>query len=532
MARLRERLFMGKVQTALEVCALVEYLFRDSKDLAWREFRMDHLYAGFLLLCVAMSIWLGINAYTSRFIATEEKEKKIPDHIAHRYEVPYSGKESWLENAENCYLIANLLHQTRAVLALIAFVLLVVHKPFRDFITGTFLPGLGWQFDGIEVALCAVAITISSQAVMLSLFTQFGLKHSPNLSTWSLVYIPCQLVSFFAPLYAINHSLKLQDSPSCAFFLGAEFTCLLMKFHAFSMTYCLYLNREGAGCRKTRSAIGTSLEYFHFLLCPSLLYDGEKTPRIPVNLFKAFRELFYAVFFFLIVAYLNQYLLFPVVMQSERNALGSLTEYAVLSNCIKMAIPVTLFVEIAKYSFWYCTLHFFAFLSGFGYRDHLKGEAYSKTMSEYFRKWSSPIHDFLFRHFFCDVQIVLKLRNRHLKSVVTFFVSSILHEYFHFIALYKQCPSRVLFSLKYYFGKSVPVCSKYSPASSFVLSLVGLFLMLEKVSQLKQWPKAVFIFLPFMSLPLFYQVICETGFPFEPLEAQNMGQGHNASSTY
>lgn len=201
---------------------------------------------------------------------------------------------------------------------------------------------------------------------------------------------------------------------------------LLMKMHSYIRTKLESAWREGEAPSLDFKA------YTIFLLTPSLVYEPgvPRTKRIRWG---------YVVekVFSTVLAIATLYIIVVTHIQPRLEEAG--TENPILS-VMNLLFPFLTCYLITWFIIFECICNGFAEVTFFADREFYSDWWNSSTFDEFARKWNKPVHEFLRRHVYLDVQQCYHVSKRN-ATLLTFSLSSILHEcvfviIFHTVKMY------------------------------------------------------------------------------------------------
>ena len=99
----------------------------------------------------------------------------------------------------------------------------------------------------------------------------------------------------------------------------------------------------------------------------------------------------------------------------------------ILSDTLHMSVPAAYLWLMFFYSFFHSYMNFWGELTYFADRRFYHDWWNAGDLSEYWRKWNHPIHNFLIRHIYYPLR--RRKVNKPLALLITFLVSAIFHEY-------------------------------------------------------------------------------------------------------
>lgn len=197
--------------------------------------------------------------------------------------------------------------------------------------------------------------------------------------------------------------------PMSAFGLLVAAIVLVMKLISFATTNKDLRNRFlRPHLKQTRVKVpgGEGLRYpqninpgnlYYFLAAPTLCYQMEypRTPHIRWSYLASLTLRW--VFLNLLILFMVEQYLVPAI----KNSIEPLTQMQfghVLERLLKLSIPNLYIWLLFFYSFFHCWLNMLAEVLRFGDREFYQDWWNSTTLSEYWRTWNRPVHQWLLRH--------------------------------------------------------------------------------------------------------------------------------------
>jgi len=278
-------------------------------------------------------------------------------------------------------------------------------------------------FDRPEIFV-ALAILISSSFVVVAIQKcVIACKLSARLAfmlhfLWMLTFFSLSNVTLIV--------MKWPFVPTGTFLM--ELMILCMKMHSY-----LWVNRRlhfdpdsvyhkpPSGSLPVNYPDNVSVKNFaFFLLAPTLVYElsypRTKKIRISYILGKMFS-------FATVVAFFH--VLFEMFITPKLNN----TEIGSLEVIADLILPFLLCDLLLFYLLFDVICNAFAELTRFADRNFYDDWWNSTTFEEYARRWNKPVHEWLLRHVYLYAIDAFRT-SRFTASIITFFISSVLHEYF------------------------------------------------------------------------------------------------------
>ncbi|ODQ82481.1 hypothetical protein BABINDRAFT_159062 [Babjeviella inositovora NRRL Y-12698] len=178
--------------------------------------------------------------------------------------------------------------------------------------------------------------------------------------------------------------------------------------------------------------------FFHYTMFPTVVYSIEY-PRTEKIRWKYVGEKLLAIFglIFMMITLAESWM-YPIVLRAMALKAVPFAEkvssYPML--LLDMMAPFLLMYLLVWYLIWDAILNCIAELTRFGNRNFYNAWWNSTDWSEFARDWNVPVHKFLLRHVYHSSILALKL-NRLQATIVTFLLSSLLHESTMFVIFHK-----------------------------------------------------------------------------------------------
>lgn len=101
--------------------------------------------------------------------------------------------------------------------------------------------------------------------------------------------------------------------------------------------------------------------------------------------------------------------------------------YKIFSELLRMSVPTAYCWLTLFYGIFHSFMNLFAELTYFADRRFYSDWWNAGSLSEYWRKWNHPIHNFLIRHVYYPSR--RRKINKEVALLITFLISAIAHEY-------------------------------------------------------------------------------------------------------
>ncbi|KAH3757318.1 Sterol O-acyltransferase [Pelomyxa schiedti] len=168
----------------------------------------------------------------------------------------------------------------------------------------------------------------------------------------------------------------------------------------------------------------TFWQYFEFLLFPTLIYQPSypRTDRIDWRYF--IQQIFLCIGAMTVLYFLCTEVIAPVLEQA--------TATPAVESVIKLLLPFLIGYLLIWFLVFDTILSGFAEISRFQPRQFYLDWWNSTTVSEYNRKWNRPVHEWLMKYVYIEIQKNWST-SKITAGLCTFFVSAIAHELFFIV---------------------------------------------------------------------------------------------------
>jgi len=171
----------------------------------------------------------------------------------------------------------------------------------------------------------------------------------------------------------------------------------------------------------------TLTNLYYFIMAPTLIYQMNYPRTKKIRWYWLIGKIGQLGFFSILLVILVEQFIMPTIKNTISYHLVKGTDIPYLfARLLKLAIPSLLVWLIMFYTFFHLYLNILGEILRFGDRQFYRDWWNSTTLSEYWRKWNIPVHNWLVRH----VYFPLRRRgySRELGSLVIFVISAFFHE--------------------------------------------------------------------------------------------------------
>lgn len=116
----------------------------------------------------------------------------------------------------------------------------------------------------------------------------------------------------------------------------------------------------------------------------------------------------------------------PIAREAEEGLIKG-DKVQILLDTLRMSVPAAYVWLALFYGFFHAFMNIMGEISYFADRRFYSDWWNAGNLSEYWRKWNFPIHNFLIRHVYYPLR--RRKVNKPLSLLTTFMVSAIAHEY-------------------------------------------------------------------------------------------------------
>jgi diacylglycerol O-acyltransferase-1 len=211
---------------------------------------------------------------------------------------------------------------------------------------------------------------------------------------------------FFVVLFVIQYN---NVDPMSAFALLAAAISLIMKLISYAA-----VNKDLRSQARSRKQLtnqvripgAMGLRYpenitignlYYFIAAPTLCYQMEYPRTSHIRWGHLAALALRSLFLNLLILFMVEQYLVPIV----KNSIEPLTQMHfghLLERLLKLSIPNLYIWLLFFYSFFHCWLNMLAEVLRFGDREFYQDWWNSTTLSEYWRTWNRPVHQWLLRH--------------------------------------------------------------------------------------------------------------------------------------
>ena len=162
--------------------------------------------------------------------------------------------------------------------------------------------------------------------------------------------------------------------------------------------------------------------YYFILFAPTLVYELQFPRTTKIRWFYLFKQFVQAILLFVIMMWLMSTYISPSFKTHKE-----IDFLFIMKISFHNMFPNFLIWIISFYIFFHCILNIICELTYFGDRCFYLDWWNASSLTEFWRKWNVPVHEWALRHLYVDSIFILKMSESR-AGVIVFIFSAILHE--------------------------------------------------------------------------------------------------------